>query len=540
MRSGATQRSFGSWMLSGQETARPEDALVAGRLAAILLGACALGIVFALFPLRVHAATRADLLAIALVLVAQGLGYAASTLGSRRLRMFSPLVSLICVPLMALARLEPAALGAFGVLAVLAVALELALLHRLRRLVVPLGAFLVPALVALAVLAPRLGVLAAGLMAVVAPLVLAFLPLAPGGVQQREAAPAPRDTALPALLTMALVPEGRMVLVTDAMGLIDAALSPAVQGADDVFPGGSLTEATLIADRVALLQMLARAARDGRDSGVVTLRLRRGPLGAGYPAPGTFETCLLRAFALPGQPGRAGVLIERESREAAPHPAPVQASNTALLARALHDGIAPFNAGLGFLEMVSDPRLAPRDFTVLHDFTAEAHKAMSEAHRNCVLLGLWMRMTQDEAHAQARGETSARRLFTETLRLLNLEDMEKRGDLIANASLDTGQSYALAINAARFALAVLLRFGLGAAHVDIEMSLEGEDLAFTVKRKDTGENNANADAFQQALEQAVSTGGEFAFEAAGPGARKLRLRAAGATRRASDTLRLAS
>jgi hypothetical protein len=133
--------------------------------------------------------------------------------------------------------------------------------------------------------------------------------------------------------------------------------------------------------------------------------------------------------------------------------------------------------------------------------------------------------------------------------LLNLEDMEKRGDLNAQASLDSGQSYTLPLNAARFALAVLLRYGLGAAHVDVELRHEGEDLVFTVLRRQGGESAEAADAFQQVLEQAAmqagaaageTASGRFVFEAAGQGARALRLCAVAATRRVSDTLRLAS
>lgn len=543
MRSGTTPRNFGSWMLSGRELARPEDALVAGKLAAILLGALALCTVFALFPLRAHALTRADILTVALALVVQGLAYAAILLGAARRPGLVSLIPLLTVPLLALAKPAPLVLGGFAVLAVLAAAVEFALLLRLRRIVAPLAALALPALVALGVIAPHFGMIAAGLVLIIAPLAGAFLPVSALATGKTDAVPAPQPAALPSLLAAALAPEGRVVLVTDAMGLIDPALTPELPGAALGFPGGSLTEATLIADRVALLQMLAQAARENRETKVVSLRLRHGPLGAGYPAPGHFETSMLRAFPLPGHPGRAGVLIEFEAREAAPHPAPLaqgQTNSAALLARALHDGLAPFNAGLGFLEMVADPRLAPRDFTVLHDFTAEAHKAMAEAHRNAVLLGQWMRLTQDDAHAQTRGETSARRLLTEAIRMLNLEDMEKRGDLLANESLDTGESYALSLHAARFALAALLRFGLGAAHLDLELSVEGDDLAFTVTRRDGGEHAASADAFQQALEQAAMASGEFVFEAAGQGARKLRLRAVAATRRASHALRIAS
>jgi hypothetical protein len=540
MRSGSTLRNYGSWMLSPQELARPEDALVAGKLAAILLGACALGVVFALFPIRAPAGTRADLLAVALVLAVQGLAYA---LGVARQFVSSLLMSLLAVPLLALARPEPLALGAFAALAVLCCLLEFAVLRRQRRLVAPLAALVLPTLVALGVLAPSFGIIAAGLVMAMAPLASAFLPVSRLASIPEEATSTPRDAALPALLAAALSPEGRVVLVCDTMGLVDKALTPARPEAAQPFPGGSLTEATLIADRVALLQMLAQTAREGRASKAVVLRLRQGPLGAGYPAPGHFESCQLRAFPLPGYPGRAAVLIEAEAYDTArqvAHVATPQPRNTALLARALHDGLAPFNAGLGFLEMVADPRLAPRDFTALHDFTSEAHKAMCEAHRNSVLLGLWLRLTQDEAHAATRGETGARRLFTEALRLLNLEDMEKRGDLVASESFDNGQSYALSLHAARFALAVLLRFGLGAAHVDLDMKEEGADLLFIIRRKEGGEHAVAVDTFQQALEQAAMTRGECVFEAAGQGARQLRLCAVAATRRVSDTLRLAS
>lgn len=538
MRSGPTLMKFGSYLPSGEGTMRQAEALAAGKLVAVLAGACALGAAFALYPLRTPAATRLDVLLVAITLVVQGAGYAAATLvgTSARTRLL-PLLTLGLLPAALLLSPSAMAQGAFVALVALGALLELALLLGAHRLVLPLAALVVPALAALLVSAPLFGAAASGLLAVCAPLAGSFY----RGGARAAAKPAATETASAQtgdnLLGIALAPEGRTLLVTDTMGMIDGALTPP---RGEAFPDGSLTEATLIADRVALLQALAEAGRGKSMAHPLNLRLREGHGGAGYPMPPRFENHVVRLAPLAGTAGRVVVLVEPALAREVAEPVAPQGTNGSKLARALHDGLAPFNAGMGFLEMVADPRLAPRDFTALHDFAAEAHKAMGEAHRNAVLLGLWMRMSQDEGFARARGDLGPRRMLTEVLRLLNLEEMEKRGDLIGDASFDLPVSYTMPVNATRFALATLLRFGMGAAHIDLAIREDGGDLTLTLARREGGDHAPMADAFQSALEEAVASAGDMAFEVAGPASRTLRLRGMAHARRVAESIRIAS
>lgn len=538
MRSGPTLMKFGSYLPSGEGTMRQAEALAAGKLMAVLAGACALGLAFALYPLRAPTTTRADVLLIALALLAQGAGYAGAIFfGAHQRHRILPLLNLAALPAALLLAPSLLAQGAFAALVVLGVALELALVTGARRLLLPLAALAVPALVALGVSATAFGALIAAVLVILAPLAGAFY-RAPvrEAAQASEAAVSPAKAGLD-LLALALRPEERMLLVTDAMGMIDDSLTP-LRG--EAFPDGSLTEATLIADRVALLHALADAARGVEQGQPITLRLREGHGGAGYPMPPRFEPHVLRLAPLAGFKGRVGVLVERAQPREEIAPAAPQLANGNQIARALHDGLAPFNAGMGFLEMVADPRLAPRDFTALHDFAAEAHKAMGEAHRNAVLLGLWMRLALDEGYARAKGDLGPRRLFTEVLRVMNLEEMEKRGDLVADSGFDLPVSYTMPVNAVRFALATLLRFGMGAAHVDVAFAEEGGDIVLTLTRREGGDHAAMADALQSALEEAVARSGTMSFEAVTPACRRLRLSGMAHTRRVADAIRIAS
>lgn len=535
MRIAATQRFFGSIIPQPDEAARPNAQLVAGKLAAILAAAGALGLVIALFPLRASAATRADVLALAPVLAVQGLAYAVAMLkGARPL----PVLTLAALPAALVWQATPLAALAFAATVVLAAAMEACLVAGARRAVLPLAALCLPALVTLAVFSRQPGATLAGLTLLV-PALLAWR-LAVAHPVSMHAAPADdANPLLPTLLNAALSSEARVLAVTSLTGVIDEALTPGVAPLLERFPGGSLVEATLIADRVALMQLLSEAAH-GKAPAPVALRLREGPGGAGYASAQAYAPVLLRAFALPHTADRVAVLVEPAVAAPQVGAAPRQVTAPAQLARALHDSMAPFNAGMGFLEMVADPRLAPRDFNTLHDFAAEAHKAMVEAHRNSVMLGQWMRLSQDEAYAAQRSEATPRRLLTETLRMLNLEEMERRGDLLVDAAFEAPLSYALPINAARFGLACLLRFGLGAARAELELAEEAGDLVITLRRIEPQDHHHAPDAMQKGVEEAAAQAGNLLFEEAGAGSRRLRLSRVAASRRTADALRMAS
>lgn len=533
----ATQRLTGSILLQPAQSARPQASLVAGRLAGILAAAGALGLVFALFPLRTPAGTRADGLALACVLVVLGLGYAAAMLKPSARRLL-PLLTLTALPVALLWQAVPLAALAFAALVLIAAAVEASLLGKARRLALPLGALAVPALVALAVFSRQPGAVLAGLSLLVPALVAAHLAFKGTTPVVRPEADEPQ-ALLPALLHAALACESRVLAVTGLTGVIDAALTPDAEPLLTRFPEGSLVEATLIADRVGLMQLLSQAAH-GKAPGAMTLRLREGPGGAGYAGALAYAPVQLRAFALPERADRVAVVIETAVPGAPASLAPRQAAAPSHLARALHDSMAPFNAGMGFLELVADPRLAPRDFNTLHDFAAEAHKAMVEAHRNAVLLGQWLRLSQDEAYANQRSEATPRRLLTETLRLLNLEEMERRGDLRVDPAFDAPVSFLMPINVVRFALAGLLRFGLGAARIDLELSEEAGDLVITLRRSEMPDHHHAPDAMQKGVEDAAAQAGNLLFEPAGEGVRRLCLSRVAASRRTADALRLAS
>lgn len=538
MRSGTALINFGSSLPFGERTTRTLEGFAAGKLGAVLLGAAALGVFFALYPLRAPAATRIDVLLIGIALLAQGAGYALATVVEReRISLLLPLLAILAAPAAFFLSSDALAIGSFLALIGVGVALDLCLLRGARGYLLPLAAMAVPMVVALGVAAHAWGAVVAGLLMIGAPLAGALLRAAPEALVQTAPELNERGGTSADLLASALAPEGRRLLVTDTMGKIDETLTPA---RGEAFPDGSLTEATLIADRVSLLHALAEAARGALPREPMTLRLREGRGGAGYATAAQYAPCVVRLSTVPAHVGRIAVLIEPVQAQEVAEPTPTSGANASLLARALHDSLAPFNAGMGFLEMVADPRLAPRDFTALHDFAAEAHKAMGEAHRNAVLLGLWMRLVQDEDHARARSEAAPRRLLTEVLRLMNLDELEKRGDLVGDASFDVPVAYTLHVNAARFALATLLRFGMGAAHLDVAVAEETGDLVFEVTRREGGDHPATADAFQHALEDAATRMGDAVFEMTAPGSRRLRLRGAALSRRMADAIRIAS
>ena len=110
--------------------------------------------------------------------------------------------------------------------------------------------------------------------------------------------------------------------------------------------GCSLLDATLVADRPALLRSLSVALREGQAQ-TLELRLAR-PDAPGYIAR------RLTIEPLAPATGLAAIRLDR------PVPAATAASGTRLEA-ALHDLVAPFNAGFGYLELLADPLLASTD-----------------------------------------------------------------------------------------------------------------------------------------------------------------------------------
>ena len=330
---------------------------------------------------------------------------------------------------------------------------------------------------------------------------------------------------LQALLFAASQGGARQTYVTDTVGAIDPEASQGFDRAlqDELFPEGSIVAATLIADRVHLLNALSRAVHQGERTEGISVRLRREPAGAGYPMPPHYDPVACSVYPMPGVTSRAVIALDLKS---ASHVADAPAGSVeknvagpAELARALHDCNAPFNAGLGFLEMIADPRLAPRDIATYRDFAAEAHKAISEAHRNSVLLGRCLRKATGADGAVDVGEIIPSRLVQDAIRALNLRDAVDRGEIRIN-ELEALPVAALPISSARFAVEVLLRHAQGWKQSELRLGRQGHDLVLTCRALGEIEDVALEDAFQSVLEQTAS-GGSIHFSTRQPGERSL-------------------
>ncbi|WP_150288080.1 hypothetical protein [Rhabdaerophilum calidifontis] len=350
---------------------------------------------------------------------------------------------------------------------------------------------------------------------------------------------------LRALLAAQARGSGRRVVVTDIVGMIDPVLSAAERDAAEAASRGaaeaeSLVAATLIADRPMLLEALSRAVHGGVASRDLALRMLEAPAGAGYPAPPRFSVRRLGVEPLPGLAGRAIVVIERDGEAPAADaaPGPVATLDPVPLRRALHDCVAPFNAGLGFLDMIADPQLAPRDIATYRDFAAEAHRAIAEAHRNAVLLG---RLLDLARHPRAARETiTPGRLVGDAIRALHLRRAVEIGQ-IRLGSAEALPPAALEPATARLAVEALMRHAAGAARAEIVFAREGEDLVLTCYR-DEGADPAAPDGLQAEIEAAAAAGGALVFEDGEADARRLRLRGAYAAECRADApaVRLAS
>lgn len=484
----------------------PLTGLMVARLSGVLAAVAAMGLVIAVaaLPSGAGAVHFADLVALA-GLISAGVAslFAMAHFGARR-GAPAALCGFIALPFAFLAGLSAPALVLMATLLVMDCAmmsLSGGQAPLRRSLVVLAGAILLTGLVATMA---RLGE--------VILLAVAFVPFAMTAMLKpaaRNAEPARRESRaeLAALTGMARRGPDSLVLATDIVGSIDAGAETDFQRelvARD-FPEGSLVTAILIADRVSLLNALSRAIHDGEASPPLALRLRREPAGAGYPVPPRFEPVTCHVFPAPGIEGRAIVAIEPAPAEPVAEPAPRATAGTApdaaLVLRALHDCNAPFNAGLGFLEMIADPRLEPRDIATWRDFAAEAHKAITEAHRNSVLMGRWLRAR--DADEAAAAPIQPAKLVQDAIRALNLRDAMERGEIrVSGEDLPPAR---LPLASARFAMEVLLRGAHQAGPVRIEMARHGADLVFACRHE--AEDGPEPDAFQRAVEQAAAQGG---------------------------------
>jgi hypothetical protein len=190
----------------------------------------------------------------------------------------------------------------------------------------------------------------------------------------------------------------------------------------------------------------------------------------------------------------------------------------------MHDAVAPFNASLGYLELIADPKLAPRDLASYRHYAGEARGAMLEAHRNTALMGRWLKLLAGPA-APVRERVEMVRLAQDALRfILAAEGGEGAVSLTGEPAEAPAE---LPADAARFAIGVMLRGALqdhpGAA-LEMSVATIGADVQVVLRRADGGSlAGGREDMFQMALEQAA-TGASRAVFTADSGQRRVNFR----------------
>ncbi|HRE21278.1 MAG TPA: hypothetical protein PKW21_09630 [Rhabdaerophilum sp.] len=466
----------------------------------VLISALFIGIAIAVLPARGSTVSANDILALSGLLLAQTCGL--FLLAPERLHFRGAAFgAMLALPFTTLAGLDARVIVAVGLVLALDAAAMLTDRRPLRQLALAVGAGAAGAGLVWGEL--TLGA-SAVLFAALAPLaVAAFLPISVSTAQPHF----DPWTRFNALLGVALTSRSRQLFVTDSVGLIDNDADPAFARllTAQEFPDNSLTSAVLIADRVLLLDALSRAIHKREGTEGLEIRLRLEPAGAGFPAPPRFVAHRLAVQPLPESENRAIVLIEAieevSSREQA---VPGNPDISPVLARALHDSTAPFNAGLGYLEMIADPRLSPRDVNTYRDFAAEAHKSVLEAYRNTVLLGRWVKLLHSHPGERVeRASLMPRRMVNDAVRALNLREAEDRGELrILEAEVLPAVSLPPAL--ARFAVEIFLREGQYGGPAKVTITREGDDLVLTSRQPVSEEAQDHDDVFRKVIEDAVS------------------------------------
>lgn len=506
--------------------------VIAARMGAVMAACLAMGAAIALAPLR-DATIPAELLGLAGLLLGFSAGLiAASRFGFRGAALFG----VLALPFLAVA--GSSAVVMLGVLAL--VGFDLIAGRGLpRRQALAVG-------FASAAILPLGGFASGFAIGPILVLLTAWVPVVlqcrTAFVQEAEmpvSSPIDDAARLGAIVSALADGTRRLPLVTDIVGNIDPRNGFDAHLAGELFPEGSLMEAVLIADRVSLLTALSAAIHKSEASGPLVLRLRRGPTGAGYPMPPRFSPVTASVHPVSAGEGRAIVildlsdeanvalppeksLVERPDAQsqAGGHDLPRHLPNE-MIDRAIHDCAAPFNAGLGFLEMIADPRLAPRDIATYREFAAEAHEAITEAHRNTVLLAHWLRLETSGGPGEQR-ETTPVRLVHDAIRNLNLRDASEQGLVNVTVADDLPSLRVMDIRAARFAVEVLVRFGHLGPQCDLGVMRSGDDLVLDARRRGVAEPGVE-DALQRVLEIAAHRPGSLEIEAPGEDHRRLLL-----------------
>jgi hypothetical protein len=339
-------------------------------------------------------------------------------------------------------------------------------------------------------------------------------------LSERSAAQAERGKDA-ALVALALARLPQMRLICDVSGRVDemgehASFSRHLAGEALGNQISSLIDRVLIADRPAMLQALSRAIHHNEASEGLVIRLQAGE-GIGAMPP-NFLPHRLDCVAAPGVVARAIVLIEpiEAPVDTAVLPdAPAQRErneDSELLARAFHDSVSPFNAGLGYLEMIADPRLAPHDLSVFRHYAREAMGAVREAHRNASLMGRWIKLDQAQTIRVDRADLGE--LTGDAIRALHHGGEGGQCEIRLDETA-VGISANVPLEATRFALAVYLR-GLvqqanRAGRITVFGRIEGRDIEISALIEPQPKAQTKGDMFQLALERAASRFGDYRF-----------------------------
>lgn len=275
-----------------------------------------------------------------------------------------------------------------------------------------------------------------------------------------------------ALLKAALHRQPLTLLMVDKGGMIETSTASADEDCDNLAallaPGQCIANAILVSDRVPLFHAISEAVHKSRATEQVLVRLREVMPEGGYRQPPRFFAHHVSVLPAAGIAGRAmlAFLPVKEGEEEASTPRPIGFS-----ARALHDFVSPFNAGLGFLEMLADPHLAPKDADLSRQYAQKAHEAVTQAYRNAILLARVLKSVEAQAQGTASAPQRIEPVMQDAARALANNEVQARLRLTSVGLADLGLRNP---EAARLALQILIRAGLHAAPADAKLVLEAK------------------------------------------------------------------
>jgi hypothetical protein len=311
--------------------------------------------------------------------------------------------------------------------------------------------------------------------------------------------------------TLAVVDRAGMIeTATTGHGMQCANISPLLA------PGQCIADAVMVADRVPLFHAISEGIHTSRVTEGVLVRLREVMPAEGYKQPPRFFAHHVSIMPVEGLAGRVMLsLIPAPDEDAAEKPVAVHLS-----ARAVHDFVSPFNAGLGFLEMLADPNLTPQDGAITRQYAAKAHEAVMRGYHNAILLARGIACADHQADGTPHTPPQpVGQVLRDAVQALARSDMAGNRLILATKGLD---SYALRNpDAVRLAIQIMLRSGLHAAPAGESLILEarqdgGEGCHILLSLEKKGQWNwPQPDAFDASLDAigANLCGGRYARHA---------------------------